>query len=214
MPACFQPSRSLATRIVSKKEVNTYKGIWRHPAKGTGEICDKLAEEILKAGALIHYKAQVTRDELRFGWRRSRDGRQKSVSQAASDHCHRARSVLRRSALSHHTSISSIPPGLLKRFLANSATSRPVHVLSPQNLKPQHIAKRTVILIYLFLNEEPRFPHAWLQVTCPSTRIGRITNYAAFSPDMVPKERPAYAARCIASGRTSCSRWTTNPSRN
>ena len=47
--------------------------------------------------------------------------------------------------------------------------------------------KRTVVLVYLFLNEEPRFPHAWLQVTCPSTRIGRITNYAAFSRDMVPQ---------------------------
>src|SRR5438552_1838283 len=51
--------RSLATRLVSRKEVNTYKGIWRHPAKGTGQICDTLAEEILKSGATIHYKAQV-----------------------------------------------------------------------------------------------------------------------------------------------------------
>jgi hypothetical protein len=39
----------------------------------------------------------------------------------------------------------------------------------------------------LFLNEEARFPHAWLNVTCPSTRIGRITNYSGFNGDMVPK---------------------------
>ena len=74
--------------------------------------------------------------------------------------------------------ISSIPPGLLTRFLY----SQPVSQTS--NIKHQ-TSKRTVILVYLFLAEEPRFPHAWLQVTCPSTRIGRITNYAAFSRDMV-----------------------------
>ena len=56
----FSTVKSLATRLVSRKEVNTYKGIWRHPAKGTGQICEKLAEEILKSGATIHYKAQVT----------------------------------------------------------------------------------------------------------------------------------------------------------
>jgi hypothetical protein len=41
--------------------------------------------------------------------------------------------------------------------------------------------------VYLFLDEEPHFPHAWLQVTCPTTRIGRITNYSGFNADMVPK---------------------------
>jgi hypothetical protein len=42
------------------------------------------------------------------------------------------------------------------------------------------------VLVYLFLNEEPRFPHAWLNVTCPHTRIGRITNYSAMNGEMVP----------------------------
>jgi len=43
------------------------------------------------------------------------------------------------------------------------------------------------VLVYLFLDEEPRFPHAWLQVTCPTTRIGRIANYSGFNGEMVPK---------------------------
>jgi hypothetical protein len=81
--------------------------------------------------------------------------------------------------------ISSIPPGLLKRFLAGNSSEPPSNVGPSSSVG--NAAKRTVVLVYLFLNEEPRFPHAWLQVTCPSTRIGRITNYAAFSPDMVPK---------------------------
>ena len=42
------------------------------------------------------------------------------------------------------------------------------------------------MLVYLFLNESPRFPHAWLNVTSPETRIGRITNYSGFNGDMVP----------------------------
>jgi len=46
--------------------------------------------------------------------------------------------------------------------------------------------KRTVVLVYLFLDRPPLFPHAWLQVTCPRTRIGRITNYSGFEADMVP----------------------------
>jgi hypothetical protein len=88
--------------------------------------------------------------------------------------------------------VSSIPPQLLKRFLyANSSEQSSIprsqsstgNPLSSVSTAP----KRTVVLIYLFLNEEPHFPHAWLQVTCPSTRIGRITNYAAFSRDMVPE---------------------------
>jgi hypothetical protein len=46
--------------------------------------------------------------------------------------------------------------------------------------------RRTVILVYLFLDRPPKFPHAWLQVTCQRTRIGRITNYSGFESDMVP----------------------------
>jgi protoporphyrinogen oxidase len=169
----FSTVKSLATRIVSKKEVNTYKGIWRHPAKGTGQICEKLAEEILKSGAPIHYKAQVT--EMGYIWD---DGRQRIDTVTAQigpeTICFKPLHV-----------VSSIPPPLLKRFLHANSSERPSVSGSLSSAAPA--PRRTVVLVYLFLNEEPRFPHAWLQVTCPSTRIGRITNYAAFSRDMVPE---------------------------
>jgi len=45
----------------------------------------------------------------------------------------------------------------------------------------------TVILVYLFLDEPPQFPQLYLHVTCPSTRIGRITNYSALNGEMVPE---------------------------
>ena len=113
----FSTLKGLATRIVSKKEVNTYKGIWRHPAKGTGEICDKLAEEVLKAGALIHYKAQVTQMICV-----SDGGREKEHWNSADRHCHRA---VGPETISFKPSnvISSIPPGLLKRFLYSQSVS-------------------------------------------------------------------------------------------
>ncbi len=76
----------------------------------------------------------------------------------------------------------------LRPLTSGSPPSSVLRPLAPAlRLLPPARRERTVVLIYLFLNEEPRFPHAWLQVTCPSTRIGRITNYSAFSPDMVPK---------------------------
>jgi protoporphyrinogen oxidase len=164
----FSIAYSLASRIISTREVNTYKGIWRHPAKGTGQICDLLADQILKAGGTIHYRAKITE----IG---SDRGKIDSIT-AEID----SETVIFKPL----NLVSSIPPQLLKRFLNASSSVTP-------DLRPPTSGggapKRTVILVYLFLNEEPHFPHAWLQVTCPSTRIGRITNYAAFSQDMVPE---------------------------
>jgi protoporphyrinogen oxidase len=197
----FSTVKSLTTRILSKKEVNTYKGIWRHPAKGTGEICEKLAEEILKEGAPIHYKAQVMEMSCvpEDGGRNSKDGNAFSVPGPQSPVIGTQRINMVTARIGSETVcfkplhvVSSIPPQLLKRFLyANSSeqSSIPSSQSSAGN-PPSSVStapKRTVVLVYLFLNENPRFPHAWLQVTCPSTRIGRITNYAAFSRDMVPE---------------------------
>jgi protoporphyrinogen oxidase len=187
-PSFLSTVKSLATRVISKAEVNTYKGIWRHPAKGTGEICEKLADEILKAGAQIHYKAQVMQMICV-----SDGGREKSTGTQWID------SVVAQvgpETISFKPSnvISSIPPALLTRFLY------PQPVSQTSNIKHQ-TSKRTVILVYLFLAEEPRFPHAWLQVTCPSTRIGRITNYAAFSRDMVSEGKTCLCCEMYCFGR-------------
>jgi protoporphyrinogen oxidase len=183
----FSTVKGLAIRIVSNKEVNTYKGIWRHPAKGTGQICEKLAEEILKAGAPIHYEAQVTEMTCE---EEERDQRSESREQTPDGTAQWIETVTARIGSETicfkplHV-VSSIPPELLKRFLHANSSERASVSGSPSSAAPA--PRRTVVLVYLFLNEEPRFPHAWLQVTCPGTRIGRITNYAAFSRDMVPK---------------------------
>jgi protoporphyrinogen oxidase len=150
-------------RTFSQKEVNTYKGIWRHPAKGSGQISELLAEEIIRFGGQIHYQAKVV------GIASSQGIIDSVTAEVGSETI-----VFQPSYV-----VSSIPPEFLKRLLFPDSSARAPGPSAPA-------PKRTVVLVYLFLNEEPRFPHAWLNVTCPSTKIGRITNYSGFNGDMVP----------------------------
>ena len=153
-------------RTFSQKEVNTYKGIWRHPAKGSGQICEALGEGILKEGGQIHFQARVKE----IG---SSQGKIETVTAEIDSET---------VTFLPSNFVSSIPVEFLMQFLLpqrSEARDKRARSLDP--------LRRTVVLVYLFLNEEPRFPHAWLQVTCPKTRIGRITNYAGFNGDMVPK---------------------------
>jgi protoporphyrinogen oxidase len=154
-------------RVFSKNEVNTSDGIWRHPAKGSGQISENLASEIKRMGGRIHYQTKVSAIT-------SSEGIVTSVT-AEID----GQTVTFEPA---HL-VSSIPPHVLKHVLFSPASN--VQPGAPTASKKTG-RKRTVVLVYLFLNEEPRFPHAWLNVTCPSTRIGRITNYSGFNGEMVP----------------------------
>jgi protoporphyrinogen oxidase len=158
--------KELIVRVFSKKEVNTFKGIWRHPAKGTGQICDTLAQGILDGGGRIHYESKV----LEIG---AAEGVVNTITaEAASETI-----VYKPTYL-----VSSIPLEFLMKLLFPQR-SDPASKAAQASVA----APRTVVLVYLFLNEEPKFPHAWLQVTDTKTRIGRITNYSAFNGTMVPK---------------------------
>jgi protoporphyrinogen oxidase len=211
-------------RAFSKKEVNTYKGIWRHPAKGSGQISEIFAQEIVRLGGSVHYQARVMEMTTL-----PEDGRQKTEDRNASSAIRPLSSVLGLQRIDIVTAqigaetvcfkpshvVSSIPPEFLKRLLFAQPVAEPL--VAPKSNEGGPVApksneggpvtpksneggsarslpavagpapKRTVVLVYLFLDEEPRFPHAWLNVTCPNTKIGRITNYSAFNGDMVPK---------------------------
>lgn len=160
----FATMKGAITRTFSQTEVNTYRGIWRHPAKGSGQISEILADEIVRLGGRVQYQASVSRID-------SADGIISSVT---------AKIGSETIIFKPSNVVSSIPPEFLKYLLFSQAatTTAPGKRSAPD---------RTVILVYLFLNEEPHFPHAWLNVTCPNTRIGRITNYSGFNGDMVPK---------------------------
>jgi protoporphyrinogen oxidase len=151
-------------RAISTKEVNTFKGSWRHPAKGTGQICDALACGITQAGGSFALGAKLL--EVRTAG-------------------HRIESVVaevdsaRVEYVPEHV-VSSVPLDVMLGLLGKQTPKEYAAAAGAPS------RRRTVVLVYLFLNRPPRFPHAWLQVTCKKTRIGRITNYGGFNAEMVP----------------------------
>jgi protoporphyrinogen oxidase len=162
--------KAALARTFSKKEVNTYNGLWRHPARGTGQICDNLAAGILQHGGRIEYNARLL-----------------GISGSANQ-------------------VDSVSVELGSEQInfqpSNLVSSLPIEILVPMLLgKPSDATqrkpsfrKKAVILVYLFLNEPPRFPHAYLHVTCPRLPFGRVTNYASYNGDMVP---PGKTALCV-----------------
>ncbi|MSU20363.1 MAG: FAD-dependent oxidoreductase [Pedosphaera sp.] len=174
--------KAMLVRAFSEKEVNTYKGIWRHPAKGTGQICESLAQGIVQAGGRIHYESRVKGMEASGGV------------------VHTVLAEIGSETIVYKplNVVSSIPVEFLTQFLLPSrsdAGGKRARALDP--------LRRTVVLVYLFLDEEPKFPHAWLQVTCPKMRSGRIANYAAFNGDMVPQGKTCLCCEIYCFGPDS-----------
>jgi protoporphyrinogen oxidase len=170
--AGFLPTiRAAMSRALSTREVNTNKGIWRHPAKGTGQICDALAKGITDFGGVFGYGAKILGLKLCAGCVES-----VSAEIEGEKICYRSANV-----------VSSLPLELMIPMLGRKI---PEAYAAAKGAPSQ---RRTVVLVYLFLARPPKFPHAWLQVTDQSTMIGRITNYSGFNADMVP---PGKGALC------------------
>src|SRR5262249_19031274 len=55
----FTMMRQALVRTLSTRETNTYKGLWKHPAKGRGQICESLERGIVESGGRIIHQAQV-----------------------------------------------------------------------------------------------------------------------------------------------------------
>jgi protoporphyrinogen oxidase len=156
--------KAAASRALSTKEVNTYKGMWRHPAKGTGQICDALAAGITAAGGTFGFGAKILEVNT------ENDRVRAVVAEIDSERvCYHPQFV-----------VSSVP---LEVMITLTGRKVPEAYAAAAGAPSR---RRTVVLVYLFLNRPPKFPHAWLQVTCQRTRIGRITNYSGFESDMVP----------------------------
>jgi protoporphyrinogen oxidase len=136
---------------------------WRHPAKGTGQICDLMLDEALCRGAQIKFNTKVKALI-------PKNGRIVEVLTKEADGIgtYRPRHV-----------ISSMQIEDLALVLPEIGSAEPKRPNVTE-------AERSVALVYLFLNEPPRFPHAWLEVNDTKMKSGRITNYAAFNGDMVP----------------------------
>lgn len=157
--------KQAVSRLFSAKENNTFKGIWRHPAKGTGQICESLERGIRESGGRVDHEARVLEMSSSQGIIRS------VTTQVGTETI----------TFEPTHVISSTPAEFLQQLLL------PGHRNSGDSGQNSSARRRVVVLVYLFLNEEPKFPHFWLQVTSPDLRVGRIANYAALNADMVPK---------------------------
>lgn len=154
-----------AKRAISTKQVNTFKGIWRHPAKGTGQICDALAKGIMDEGGAFGFGAKIQKMNI------SQNRVDSVIAEVNGETiCYKPQFL-----------VSSIPLEILIPMLGRKVPD------SYLEAKKSPTQRRTALLVYLFLKSPPNFPHAYLQVTCKSTRIGRITNYSGFNSDMVPE---------------------------
>jgi protoporphyrinogen oxidase len=175
----FGTVKQAMIRAFSAKETNTYKGIWRHPAKGTGQICEALAQGIVQAGGRIHYEAKIM--EIT-----NAQGKIDSVTAEIGSGSERV-------VFQPMNLISSAPAEFLEKQILHRDPGA-------NGAKTSATRPRTVILVYLFADEEPRFPHFWLQVTCPTTRIGRIANYAALNAELVPKGKTCLCCEIYSFG--------------
>ncbi len=77
--------------------------------------------------------------------------------------------------------ISSIPLTHLVQQLTPEAP-KPV-VESAKSLK-----FRNTVLVYLIVESGKLFPDNWLYINEPSVKLGRVTNFANWSPDMLPNQ--------------------------
>ena len=139
---------------------------WRHPVRGTGQLFETFYRKIEASGGKVNFHEEVRairpRPDGAFEIESMEDGGPRTRT---------ARRV-----------ISSLPIERLVALLGWPGSSGKADARE---------LCRSVALVYLFFDEPPRFPHAWLEVNDPDMPVGRITNYAAFGGGMVPAGRTA-----------------------
>lgn len=149
---------------------------WRHPALGSGQICEKMAEMLSVAGAGIRMDTRVVGMTVRSGMITGVEAEGPSGKL-----WFRPRYV-----------VSSARADVLAGMLgAGEEEMQARRAVDGAGNNSAAAPARTVKLIYLFADEKPRFPHAWLEVNDRALTCGRITNYAAFKGDMVPEGKTA-----------------------
>ncbi|MCH9639162.1 MAG: NAD(P)-binding protein [Betaproteobacteria bacterium] len=155
-------------RLATEHHAERNKKIWRHPAKGSGQICEILEKEIYAMGGKFAFESKIV--EINTCGKRIDTIKISTGSEII--------------AYQPEHVISSMPVEFLGQYL--NLSDYPSN-LKEKNTKIGSSSGRSTICVYLFLDELPRFPHVWLKVTSPDIKAGRITNYAALSQAMVPE---------------------------
>ena len=171
------PLRSVPDRVKdSGTESSTISALKpRHPDKGAGQIINTLVAEIRRLGGEIWYSAQVKSVQM--------SGHHIGAIQVQHEQ--------EEKILHPETVISSLPLETLAILLFGPAVD-PKSFTGSMN--------RGVILIYLFINEKSRFPHVWINVANPNSKLGRITSYGNFNGSMVPENKTCLCLEYFISG--------------
>lgn len=139
---------------------------WRHPAGGTQQIVDRLEAESRASGVEFLLETEVLAVELGDG----------------TAHTLRLRRNGAESRLEAAHLVSSLPVQLLTGLFEPAL---PQALRTPP--REEALFKKSTALVYLVVEEEPRFPHNWLEVTDLELKMGRVVNYATWNGDMIPK---------------------------
>lgn len=169
--------RRNATEAVEVDSLFSGQATWRHPAKGTQQIVDRLEEESRRNGVEFLLDAEALAVELNAG----------------GSHRIRYRRNAEEAELSAGHVVSSVPLPLLMRLFEPRVSE---HLRTPP---PEEVLfKRSTALVYLVVDGEPEFPHNWLEVTDPKLKMGRVVNYATWNGRMVPKGKTALCLEYFA----------------
>ncbi|HEV2784813.1 MAG TPA: NAD(P)/FAD-dependent oxidoreductase [Solirubrobacteraceae bacterium] len=132
---------------------------FRYPRLGPGQMWEAMAAEIVGAGGQVRLHSRVSRIELR-------DGRVAAV------HCGGDRVAV-------GDAVSSLP---LRDVVALSDPPPPAAV----RRAAAGLRYRDFLTVALVVRGEDLFPDNWIYVHDPGVRVGRIQNFRAWSPAMVP----------------------------
>jgi protoporphyrinogen oxidase len=139
---------------------------WRHPARGTQQIVDRLEEESRARGVEFLLDTEVLAIEL--------DGE--------GAHRIRFRRGGEEAEIAARYVVSSVPIPFLMSLLQPRV---PEELREPP--AEEVLFKKSTSLVYLLADGEPRFPHNWLEVTDLKFKMGRVVNYATWNGVMIPK---------------------------
>jgi protoporphyrinogen oxidase len=132
---------------------------FQYPRLGPGQMWEAMAAEIVGAGGQLRLGARVTRIELRHG--------RVAAVHAAGDRVE-VGDVVSSLALRDVVALADPPPPAAVRAAAAG------------------LRYRDFLTVALVVRGEDLFPDNWIYVHDPGVRVGRIQNFRAWSPEMVP----------------------------
>jgi len=150
------------------KQIKSLIGSFRYPRKGPGMMWEAAAQRTLEQGGQIHMGCRVTGAELiatpghTSHWRvhaKAEDGSPRIVD---ADHV-----------------ISSAPLRELIRGLEPPASS-------PARHAAESLKYRDFLTVALIVRPSQRFDDNWIYIHEPGVKVGRVQNFASWSPELVP----------------------------